>query len=48
MDMDYSILRWSDKPHVCYGTSGPKARDAVEPGGDRLRRARGDRADAGA
>src|SRR6478609_5181751 len=29
MDMDYSILRWSDKPHVCYGTSGPKARDAV-------------------
>jgi trimethylamine---corrinoid protein Co-methyltransferase len=30
MDMDYSILRWSDKPYVCYGTSGPKARDAVE------------------
>ena len=29
MDMDYSILRWSDKPHVCYGTSGAKARDAV-------------------
>jgi trimethylamine---corrinoid protein Co-methyltransferase len=27
--MDYSVLRWSDKPHVCYGTSGPKARDAV-------------------
>ena len=30
MDMDYSVLRWSDKPHVCYGTSGPKARDGVE------------------
>jgi len=30
MDMDYSCLRWSDKPYVCYGTSGPKARDAVE------------------
>ena len=27
--MDYSILRYSDKPHVCYGTSGPKARDGV-------------------
>jgi trimethylamine--corrinoid protein Co-methyltransferase len=30
LDMDYSIIRWSDKPYVCYGTSGPKARDAVE------------------
>lgn len=30
MDMDYSILRWSDKPLICYGTSGPKARDAVD------------------
>ena len=30
LDMDYSILRWSDKPYVCYGTSGPKARDSVE------------------
>ena len=29
LDMDYSVLRWSDKPPVCYGTSGPKARDAV-------------------
>src|SRR6478672_13722450 len=29
MDMDYCVLRYSDKPHVCYGTSGPKARDAV-------------------
>ena len=30
LDMDYSIVRWSDQPYVCYGTSGPKARDAVE------------------
>jgi len=30
LDMDGSILRWSDKPYVCYGTSGPKARDAVD------------------
>ena len=30
MDMDYSVIRWSDKPYTCYGTSGPKARDAVE------------------
>jgi trimethylamine--corrinoid protein Co-methyltransferase len=30
MDMDYSVLRWSDKPYTCYGTSGPKARDGVE------------------
>src|SRR6478752_1561316 len=30
MDMDYNVLRWSDKPLICYGTSGPKARDAVE------------------
>jgi trimethylamine---corrinoid protein Co-methyltransferase len=29
MDMDYSVLRYSDKPHVCYGTAGYKARDAV-------------------
>ncbi len=29
MDMDHSVIRWSDKPYVCYGTSGPKARDAV-------------------
>jgi hypothetical protein len=28
MDMDYAVIRWSDKPYVCYGTSGPKARDA--------------------
>jgi trimethylamine---corrinoid protein Co-methyltransferase len=30
MDMDYSVIRWSDKPYTCYGTSGPKARDAIE------------------
>jgi trimethylamine---corrinoid protein Co-methyltransferase len=30
LDMDYAVLRWSDKPLICYGTSGPKARDAVE------------------
>jgi trimethylamine--corrinoid protein Co-methyltransferase len=28
MEMDYSILRWSDKPFIIYGTSGPKATDA--------------------
>jgi trimethylamine--corrinoid protein Co-methyltransferase len=30
LDMDYSILRWSDKPYVCYGTTGERARDAIE------------------
>ena len=30
MDMDYSAMRWSDKPFVAYGTSGPKARDGIE------------------
>jgi trimethylamine--corrinoid protein Co-methyltransferase len=30
MDCDYSVIRWSDKPYTCYGTSGPKARDAIE------------------
>ncbi len=29
LDLDYSILRWSDKPYVCYGTSAEKAADAV-------------------
>ena len=29
LDMDYAVIRWSDKPFVCYGTSGPKARDAI-------------------
>ncbi len=28
--MDYSILRWSDKPFIVYGTSGPKAADGFE------------------
>jgi trimethylamine---corrinoid protein Co-methyltransferase len=30
LEHDYSAMRWSDKPFVCYGTSGPKAQDAVE------------------
>ncbi len=30
LDLDLSCLRLSDKPYVCYGTSGPKARDAVD------------------
>jgi trimethylamine---corrinoid protein Co-methyltransferase len=30
MDMDYSTIRWSDKPYIAYGTSGPKARDGIE------------------
>ena len=30
LDLDYACLRWSDKPYVCYGTSGEKAADAVE------------------
>jgi trimethylamine---corrinoid protein Co-methyltransferase len=29
MEMDYAVIRYSDKPFICYGTSGPKARDAV-------------------
>lgn len=29
LDMDYSILRYSDKPFVCYGGTGERARDAV-------------------
>jgi trimethylamine--corrinoid protein Co-methyltransferase len=29
LEMDYSILRWSDRPFIIYGTSGPKARDGV-------------------
>jgi trimethylamine--corrinoid protein Co-methyltransferase len=29
LELDYSILRWSDKPYVCYGTSAVKAADAV-------------------
>jgi trimethylamine--corrinoid protein Co-methyltransferase len=30
LEYDYSCMRWSDKPFVCYGTSGPKAQDAIE------------------
>jgi trimethylamine--corrinoid protein Co-methyltransferase len=30
LEMDYSILRWSDKPYIIYGTSGEKAADAFE------------------
>jgi trimethylamine--corrinoid protein Co-methyltransferase len=29
LEMDYSILRWSDRPFIIYGTSGPKARDGI-------------------
>lgn len=29
LDMDYSTIRWSDKPFTGYGTSGPKAADAI-------------------
>lgn len=30
MDMEYSAIRWSDKPYTTYGTSGPRALDGVE------------------
>jgi trimethylamine--corrinoid protein Co-methyltransferase len=30
LEMDYSILRWSDRPYIVYGTSGEKTRDAFE------------------
>ena len=29
MDMEYSAIRWSDKPYTTYGTSGPRAADGV-------------------
>src|SRR5438128_290560 len=29
LDMEYSAIRWSDKPYTTYGTSGPKARDGI-------------------
>ncbi len=29
MDMEYSTIRWSDKPYATYGTSGPRARDGI-------------------
>jgi trimethylamine---corrinoid protein Co-methyltransferase len=44
LEMDYSILRWSDRPFIIYGTSGLRARDglalaAIAAGGaDALRR----------
>ncbi|MEX2275052.1 MAG: trimethylamine methyltransferase family protein [Actinomycetota bacterium] len=30
LDMDYSVLRWTDKPFTGYGTSGAKSVDAIE------------------
>jgi trimethylamine--corrinoid protein Co-methyltransferase len=30
LDLDYSWIRYSDKPYVAYGTSGPRARDSVD------------------
>lgn len=44
MEMDYSILRWSGRPYVLYGATGPRTRDglalaAIAAGGeDALRR----------
>ncbi len=29
LDMEYSAIRWSDKPYTTYGTSGPRARDGL-------------------
>ena len=29
LEMDYSILRWSGRPYILYGTSGPKTRDGL-------------------
>jgi trimethylamine--corrinoid protein Co-methyltransferase len=29
LEMDYSVLRWSDRPFIIYGTSGAKARDGL-------------------
>jgi trimethylamine---corrinoid protein Co-methyltransferase len=29
MDMEYSSIRWADKPYTTYGTSGPRARDGI-------------------
>ena len=39
LEMDYSILRWSDRPYIVYGTSGEKAHDgfalaAIAAGGE--------------
>jgi trimethylamine--corrinoid protein Co-methyltransferase len=30
LDMEYSLIRWSDKPYVSYGTAGWKTKDAVD------------------
>ena len=30
LEMDYSVMRWSDKPLIIYGTAGSKTRDAFE------------------
>jgi trimethylamine--corrinoid protein Co-methyltransferase len=30
LEMDYSIIRYSGRPFIIYGTSGPKTRDAIE------------------
>jgi trimethylamine---corrinoid protein Co-methyltransferase len=30
LDMEYSLIRWSDKPYVSYGTAGWKSQDAIE------------------
>ncbi len=29
LEMDYSIVRWSGRPYILYGTSGPKTRDGL-------------------
>lgn len=29
LEMDYAIIRWSGKPFILYGTSGPKTRDGI-------------------
>ena len=29
MDMEYSAIRYTDKPYTTYGTSGPRARDGI-------------------
>ena len=30
LDMEYSMIRWSDKPYVAYGTAGWKSQDAID------------------
>jgi trimethylamine---corrinoid protein Co-methyltransferase len=30
LDMEYSLIRWSDKPYVSYGTAGGKSQDAID------------------